>query len=574
MRPPTVQSLSVWSLLATGDFALSARKLQGTPSFAVARTPQRSLFFTMDPSAFYNAATLFARDFRDREDDERGSGGVVGATGDDWLRRREQLRVMQKKEALEMIAAPAVAKSFLSLKSSSEVPPLQLPPPALLAWSGSMVRHTLHTVALSAQPPVSVLPPQLGADRRRPAGPIPRLIHAWLSRALRSLASLLVLMDQTRALLGGRTSFFDLAQAFTSRSRKVDRKVMLLRSRAEELKSRLRRRDGDGSSVGGRGAERYAAWVASVVHQRATEAEASRSSSDGVAAAAASAPQDMLEVLLDAADLTNHSAEGGRDSAPESASCPFSGAAKGDPTDLGTDARASGAAISTATQQRLSLDEVVDVTRDILTAGVETTATTLSTAALLLRRYPHVASKVAKEALALDALYGALEGMSSEEQGAEEERSAEDTSEGSELLEKLTAAMVLAASQPAALAYTRAVVLETARLYPAAPLLLRVALRDTTLDGVTIPQGSGLIASTAQLNQHPSAWQAAEDFLPERFIPGSPFYRDADAAKAYLSFGTGPRSCVGQQLAITVASLALAYVAADAAMQGALEHVD
>ena len=51
-----------------------------------------------------------------------------------------------------MIAAPAVAKSFLSLKSSSEVPPLQLPPPALLAWSGSMVRHTLHTVALSAQP--------------------------------------------------------------------------------------------------------------------------------------------------------------------------------------------------------------------------------------------------------------------------------------------------------------------------------------------------------------------------------------------------------------------------------------
>ena len=52
MRPPTVQSLSVWSLLATGDFALSARKLQGPPSFAVARTPQRSLFFTTDPSAF------------------------------------------------------------------------------------------------------------------------------------------------------------------------------------------------------------------------------------------------------------------------------------------------------------------------------------------------------------------------------------------------------------------------------------------------------------------------------------------------------------------------------------------
>ena len=116
-----------------------------------------------------------------------------------------------------------------------------------------------------------------------------------------------------------------------------------------------------------------------------------------------------------------------------------------------------------------------------------------------------------------------------------------------------------ASALSAMLPFTRACVLEATRLYPAAPLLLRVALRDTSLGGVHIPAGSGIVASTVQIGRQPSIWVQADAFVPERFLPGHPLHRNAEAARAYLPFGAGPRSCVGQQLAVTLATLALAH---------------
>ena len=95
------------------------------------------------------------------------------------------------------------------------------------------------------------------------------------------------------------------------------------------------------------------------------------------------------------------------------------------------------------------------------------------------------------------------------------------------------------------LGYTKAVVMEASRLYPAAPLLLRVALNDTSIGGYELPKGSGVVASTSLLGRHPSAWEQPEEFIPERFLPGHPLYRSAEAGKAYMSFGAGPRSCIG-----------------------------
>ena len=63
--------------------------------------------------------------------------------------------------------------------------------------------------------------------------------------------------------------------------------------------------------------------------------------------------------------------------------------------------------------------------------------------------------------------------------------------------------------------------MEAARLFPAAPLILRVALRDTQLGGVEVPEGSGLVASTALLGRG-EEWDDPGDFLPERFIDGHP----------------------------------------------------
>ena len=49
-----------------------------------------------------------------------------------------------------------------------------------------------------------------------------------------------------------------------------------------------------------------------------------------------------------------------------------------------------------------------------------------------------------------------------------------------------------------------------------------------------------------------------------------PRYCGAEAARAYLPFGTGPRSCVGQQLALAVATLVLTHMMAEAEEQGVL----
>ncbi|KOO34968.1 serine threonine protein kinase 1 ctr1 [Chrysochromulina tobinii] len=61
-----------------------------------------------------------------------------------------------------------------------------------------------------------------------------------------------------------------------------------------------------------------------------------------------------------------------------------------------------------------------------------------------------------------------------------------------------------------------------------------------------------------------AVWEAPNAFMPERFVDGhEPQERGAQAARAQLaSFGSGPRSCVGQQLALTLASLTLAHMMA------------
>lgn len=59
---------------------------------------------------------------------------------------------------------------------------------------------------------------------------------------------------------------------------------------------------------------------------------------------------------------------------------------------------------ATATSERqahaLGMEEVVGVVRDVLTAGVETTAETLSTAVMLVRAHPHAAARIREEARA------------------------------------------------------------------------------------------------------------------------------------------------------------------------------
>jgi cytochrome P450 len=88
---------------------------------------------------------------------------------------------------------------------------------------------------------------------------------------------------------------------------------------------------------------------------------------------------------------------------------------------------------------------------------------------------------------------------------------------------------------------------ETLRLYPAAPVLLsRRSLRPLTLGGWQLPART-MFTIPVQLMHHDARWfPDPQAYRPERFAPGAP-----DIPRgAFMPFGTGPRVCLGQHLAM------------------------
>jgi len=111
----------------------------------------------------------------------------------------------------------------------------------------------------------------------------------------------------------------------------------------------------------------------------------------------------------------------------------------------------------------------------------------------------------------------------------------------------------------ARLPYTRQVVEEAMRLYPAAPgLSARQARAADSLGGMDIPKGANVFVAPWVLHRHRRLWNNPEQFDPDRFSPE----RSADRPRfAYLPFGAGPRVCIGQVLAMNEAVLILAALA-------------
>jgi cytochrome P450 len=109
------------------------------------------------------------------------------------------------------------------------------------------------------------------------------------------------------------------------------------------------------------------------------------------------------------------------------------------------------------------------------------------------------------------------------------------------------------------LTFTRRVIEESMRLYPAAPgLSTRRALADDEIAGRRIPKGAAVSILPWVLHRHRMLWDDPEGFDPDRFSPeraaGRPRF-------AYLPFGAGPRVCIGQVLAMNESILLLATLA-------------
>lgn len=176
------------------------------------------------------------------------------------------------------------------------------------------------------------------------------------------------------------------------------------------------------------------------------------------------------------------------------------------------------AATDDETGERLSERQLRDEAMTMLLAGHETTALTITYALYSLARNPACEARVRAE---LDSLHGASPVPSD--------------------LERMP--------------FLDAVVRETLRLYPPAWVFGREIITGFSLGGYELQPGMELAASPFALHRDARFFREPERFMPERWLDDG---RAAPPRYAYIPFGAGPRSCIGNHFAKMEAALVLA----------------
>ncbi len=106
----------------------------------------------------------------------------------------------------------------------------------------------------------------------------------------------------------------------------------------------------------------------------------------------------------------------------------------------------------------------------------------------------------------------------------------------------------------------RSIFREALRLYPPITFIPRVAAERTDIAGMRVKKGAMIMVSPWTTHRNALQWRDADRFDPDRFLP------DAVADErpnTFLSFGLGPRVCIGAAFATIESSLILARLAAE-----------
>ncbi|MGK5641675.1 cytochrome P450 [Streptomyces sp. URMC 126] len=156
-------------------------------------------------------------------------------------------------------------------------------------------------------------------------------------------------------------------------------------------------------------------------------------------------------------------------------------------------------------------DELRDELATLIMAGFETTNDAVVWTSVLLARHPEAAERVRAEA------------------------------------EAAFAATPAGLARMEALPYTHAVVRESMRLYSPVWITSRDAMEDMEFSGHVVPAGTTVTVSQWVNHRDPRHWEAAEEFRPERWLPGAP----SVPRGSYFPFGLGPRVCIGAAVATT-----------------------
>jgi cytochrome P450 len=101
-----------------------------------------------------------------------------------------------------------------------------------------------------------------------------------------------------------------------------------------------------------------------------------------------------------------------------------------------------------------------------------------------------------------------------------------------------------------------AVIKESMRLLPPAPMQFRVAECDTSLDGHSVPKGLRVVLSAFLTNREPNLYKDPHRFWPTRWETIAP------NAFEYPVFGAGPHSCLGSWFGLSMVKVGLAAILA------------
>ena len=163
--------------------------------------------------------------------------------------------------------------------------------------------------------------------------------------------------------------------------------------------------------------------------------------------------------------------------------------------------------------------QAMDELKQYLWAGTETTALTLAWALYLVSKHPAAAEQIRRE---------------SEEVYGDREPNAQDYS---------------------ALAYTRAVIQETMRIYPPIWGLIRTAAEEDEIAGTKINRDDRVVLFGYGAHHNSEYWKEPEEFRPERWMePGAVKKR---VKYSYIPFGAGRRSCPGGAMSQVENTLAI-----------------
>jgi len=107
-------------------------------------------------------------------------------------------------------------------------------------------------------------------------------------------------------------------------------------------------------------------------------------------------------------------------------------------------------------------------------------------------------------------------------------------------------------------AYTRQILDETMRLFPAGWIVTRKALHDDQFGEYFVPAGTEIYVALYFIHRHPALWDNPDRFDPDRFRPETS--RDRHRL-ATIPFSAGPRNCIGALFARTEMQIHLMTIA-------------